>query len=158
MSLTVVAEKLPVVLTDFATISLVYLFGSQVNGQVGAMSDYDLAILTDSIEDNVTIQVRFQHAIVQAIGTNKVDVVLLNHAPIDLAYHIISEGKLLYKRDLLTQVEFEAQVLSQYGDYLPVLRSHYAQILQGDVNAKRVQRYREALGRTQRSLSQARTS
>jgi predicted nucleotidyltransferase len=158
MSLKVIADKLSDILTDFATVSLVYLFGSQVDGRVDAMSDYDLAILTDPIEDNVTIQARFQHAIVQTIGTNKVDVVLLNHAPIDLAYHIISEGKLLYKRDLLTQVEFEAQVLSQYGDYLPVLRSQYAQILQGDVNAKRVQRYREALGRTQRALSQTRTS
>jgi predicted nucleotidyltransferase len=148
MSLTVVTKKLPVVLNDFAAISLVYLFGSQVNGRIGAMSDYDLAILTGPAEDDATIRIRFQHAIVQAIGTNKVDVVLLNHAPIDLAYHIISEGKLLYKRDILTQVEFEAQVLSQYGDYLPVLRSHYAQILQGDVNAKRVQRYREALGQT----------
>ncbi len=149
MSLKVIADKLSDILTDFATVSLVYLFGSQVDGQVGAMSDYDLAILTDPIEDNATIQARFQHAIVQTIGPNKVDVVLLNHAPIDLAYHIISEGKLLYKRDLLTQVEFEAQVLSQYGDYLPVLRLQYAQILQGDVNAKRVLRYQEALGRTQ---------
>lgn len=158
MSLTVLTEKLPVVLIDFATVSLVYLFGSQVNGRIGAMSNYDLAILTDPAEDNATIQIHFQHAIVRAIGTNKVDVVLLNHAPIDLTYHIISEGKLLYKRDLLTQVEFEARVLSQYGDYLPVLRSYNAQILQGDVNAKRVQRYREALRRTQRVISQTRTS
>lgn len=44
MALPVLIENLPVVLADFPDISLVYLFGSRVTGQIGPMSDYDLAI------------------------------------------------------------------------------------------------------------------
>ena len=121
------------------------------------MSDFDLAIFEDSLEEENVIQAQFQHALALALHTHRVDVVLLKRAPIELAYHIIAGGKLIYKRDTLAQVEFEAQVLGQYGDYLPVLRSQRDQILEGDENAKRIQRYREALGRTQRTLGPART-
>jgi predicted nucleotidyltransferase len=157
MSIVDVSEKLPDILTDFPEVSLVYLFGSQVTGQVGPMSDYDLALLHDSPENDIAIQSRFQHAFAQTLNADRIDVVLLSHVPVELAYHIIAKGKLLYKRDTLSWVEFEAGVLSRYGDYLPILRSQQEQILQGDVNVYRIQRYREALGRTQRTLGTTRT-
>ena len=53
-----------------------------------------------------------------------------------------------------TRVEYEAHVLSRYGDYLPVLRAQRDDILQRDKHAHRVQRYRAALGRTERTLGQ----
>jgi hypothetical protein len=49
------------------------------------------------------------------------------------------------------------QLLGLNGDYLLALRSQRDQILEGDENAKRIQRYREAFGRTQRMLGPART-
>jgi predicted nucleotidyltransferase len=158
MSLPILNENLPIVLADFPEISLVYLFGSQVAGKVGPMSDYDLAIFNTSPSEGFTTQVLFQHALVQLLNTERVDVVLLNRAPVELAYAIISTGELLYQKNTYTRVEFEAGVLGKYGDYLPILRCYKDQITQGDAHAKRVQRYREALGRTQRTLSQARTT
>jgi predicted nucleotidyltransferase len=158
MALTDQFINLPDILADFPEISLVYLFGSRVAGQVGPMSDYDVAILVDSPDENLTIQARFQHALVKLLNTERVDVVLLNRAPIELAYHIIASGEPLYQKDVYTRVEYEAHVLSLYGDYLPFLRSNKRQVLSGGENAKRVQRYREALRRTQRTLGQARTS
>jgi len=157
MSVLEISQILPSILANFPGISLVYLFGSQATGETGPMSDFDLAIFEDSLEEENVIQAQFQHALALALHTHRVDVVLLKRAPIELAYHIIAGGKLIYKRDALTQVEFEAQVLGLYGDYLPVLRSQRDQILEGDENAKRIQRYREALGRTQRTLGPART-
>jgi predicted nucleotidyltransferase len=150
MSLAILNENLPVVLNSFPGINLVYLFGSQVTGQTGPMSDYDLAIL-DVSPDNYLTQIQFQHAMVKLLQTERVDVILINRAPIDLAYNIIAAGKLLFQREAQHRVEFEAQVLGQYGDYLPVLRAFKEQTLHGDENAKRVQRYREALGRTRRT-------
>jgi len=157
MTLDTLANHLPSVLADFPEISLVYIFGSQVKGQVGPMSDYDLAILDQSRQDDLAIQTQVQHAIIKILNTEKVDVVLLNRAPIELAYHIIAHGKLLYQKDLYTRVEFEAQVLGKYGDYLPTLRSFKQQIIEGDSHGKRVQRYREALRRTERTLGPPRT-
>jgi predicted nucleotidyltransferase len=157
MSQSEISQILPGILVDFPGISLVYLFGSQVEGGTGPMSDFDLAIFEDSLEDDNIIQAQFQHALALALHTNRLDVVLLRRVPIELAYHVIAGGKLIYKRDIFTQVEFEAQVLGLYGDYLPVLRSQRDQILEGDENAKRIQRYREALERTRRALGAART-
>ncbi len=148
------SAKLEVILADFPEIGLVYLFGSRVSGQVGPLSDYDFAILTENPQDELDLQARFQYALVRILNTDRVDVVLLQRAPIELAYRIIADGKLLYQRDVYTRVEFEADTLSRYGDYLPVLRSQREQILRGDTNDRRIQRYREALGRTRRTLGQ----
>ena len=157
MTLSVLIDQLPSILADFPGIGLVYLFGSQVTGQTGPMSDYDLAIFDESGEDEVEVQARFQYAIAKHLDTERVDVVLIHHAPIELAYQIIASGKLLYQKNLLTRVEVESRILGKYGDYLPVLRLFQQQTLHGDPHGKRVQRYREALRRTQRSLGQART-
>jgi len=78
----------------------------------------------------------------QLLKTDKIDVVLLDQAPIELAYHVIAKGRLLFKRDQYGHVEFEARVLGLYGDYLPVLRMFQKEMLRGDPDGKRVQRYR----------------
>jgi predicted nucleotidyltransferase len=51
-------EKLQDLLKEFPEISLVYLFGSQVTGETGPMSDYDLAIVEDS-QDRFAVQAAF---------------------------------------------------------------------------------------------------
>jgi predicted nucleotidyltransferase len=140
-------------LADFPEISLVYLFGSQATGQVGPLSDVDLAVLLDPSADSEQTQAHFAHTVASHLQTDRVDVILLNRATIELAYHVIAAGSLLYQRDTLTRVEYEARVLGLYGDYLPVLRRLRSQILKGDADARRIQRYRTALRRTQRALS-----
>jgi predicted nucleotidyltransferase len=139
-------------LFDFPEISLVYLFGSQVTGQVGPMSDVDLAILVDFHSESEQTWARFTHELSCWLQTDRVDVIILNQVTIELAYHVIATGRLLYERDTATRVEYEAHVMGMYGDYLPVLRAQRNQILKGDADAKRVQRYRTALRRTQRAL------
>ncbi len=158
MSLSTLIDHLPAILADFPGISLVYLFGSQVTGQVGPMSDYDLAIVDESGTDDLTIQAQFQYALAKLLNTDRVDVVLLNRIPIELAFHIIADGKLLYQRDVATRVEVEADILGKHGDYLPVIEFFRQQTPQGDAHGKRVQRYREALERTRRTLGPAPTA
>jgi predicted nucleotidyltransferase len=146
------------ILEDFPQICLVYLFGSQVSGQVGPMSDYDFGLVVEQKADEITLQAEFRHALVKLLGTDRIDVVILNNAPIELAYHIISTGELLFHREEASRVEFEAQVLGLYGDYLPFLRANKQAILDGDAHEKRIQWYREALRRTQRTTGTAGTS
>jgi len=147
-------DKLPEILTTHKEISLIYLFGSRVDGHLGPMSDYDLGVLIDRDADERQVQVRLAHDLACALGTDRVDLLLLNRAPIELAYAIIAQGEILFQRDLATRVEYEAQVMSLYGDYLPVLRAQRDDILRGDEHANRVQRYRAALGRTERTLGE----
>jgi uncharacterized protein len=82
--------------------------------------------------------------------------VVLNRAPVELRYSVILAGHCLYQVDLATRVEFEAQTLSRYSDYLPVLRNQRKEILQESDYETRIQRYRAALGKTQDVLAQIR--
>lgn len=147
-------SKLSALFAEVGDVHLAYLFGSQAEGNVGPFSDYDVAILTDPAVDAPCLQAEVRHRLSQALETERVDVVLLNRAPIELAYAVIARGRLLFERDRATRVEFEADVLSRYGDYLPVLRAQRADILQGGNYVHRVQRYRAALRRTERTLGE----
>jgi predicted nucleotidyltransferase len=149
-----IRKKLLSLFANEASISLVYLFGSQVTGNIGPMSDYDFGILVTRDADITYLRAHIMYEITLVVGSDHVDL----HAPIDLAHAIVAEGVVLYQRDTVTRVEYEAGVMSRYGDYLPVLRSLNADIVRGDRNAKRVQRYRETLRRTERTLGEIRAA
>jgi len=146
------------VLADFPQISLAYLFGSQVSGNTGPMSDVDLAVLHDAPANDLQLQAELAHVLCRELQTGQVDVVLLRHAPIELARHIIAQGSVVYQRNLVTRVEYEAYVMGRYGDYLPVLHSQRQQILQGGQGDRRTQRYRETFRRTERTLGAIKAS
>jgi predicted nucleotidyltransferase len=151
-------ERLPKLVTDFPELRLVYLFGSQVTGQTGPQSDYDLGVLVDREGDTAARRAALEHALAAMLAFERLDAVWLSQAPVELAFAVISQGRLLYERDVASRVEYEAQVMSRYCDYLPVLRAQRAEILAGGDHAARVQRYREALGRTERTLREIRAA
>jgi len=143
---------------DLPEIKLVYLFGSQVEDRVGPMSDFDLGVLIERAQFGPQVRSRLSIELAQIIKDGKIDVVLLNRVPIELAYAVIADGEILYQQDDATRVEYEARVMGLYFDYLPVLRSQRRDILKGGEYGSRIQRYREAFRRTERTLSQIRTS
>lgn len=151
-------EQLEKLAADFPEISLVYLFGSRVRGRTGPQSDYDLGVLCDREGDSPTRRAALEHALAGILNTGRLDVVWLVQAPVELAFAVTSEGKLLYERDMAERVEYEAMVMSRYFDYLPVLRAQRAEILAGGDCNVRIQRYRKALGRTERTLREIRAA
>jgi len=130
---------------------LAYLFGSRVKDRVGPLSDYDLGVLVHT--PSTSLRYRLGSEVAKLLETDRVDLVFLSQVPVELAYAIIAQGRLLYQQSLAARVEFEARILSRYGDYLPILRSQRQDILGGEHYAARVRRYREALGRTERTLA-----
>ncbi|MEZ4865735.1 MAG: nucleotidyltransferase domain-containing protein [Caldilineaceae bacterium] len=154
MNTQLLASGIQKAVDSFPAISLLYLFGSQVEGRLGPMSDYDFAILLDHRVNGRNVQAQITHLFCEQLDAAHVDVVLLNQAPIELAYAVIAQGQLLYQRDVVTRVEYEAYVMSRYGDYLPVLRAQRAELLGRKNHDARIQRYRAAFGRTERTLSQ----
>jgi predicted nucleotidyltransferase len=134
-------------------IELVYLFGSHAAGTEGPISDVDLALLYAEIPP-ASETYRLKHEVTVFLNTAKVDIVVLNVAPIELKYAVIATGILIYEVSLPVRVEFEANTLSLYGDYLPVLRRQRQELLEQDNEEAGVQRYRKALGKTQRLLEE----
>jgi len=151
-------DHLETIFSPIPEVCLVYLFGSQVSGKVGPMSDYDLGVLVDDGVDENHVLAMLAHEIGKKLEREQIDIVPLKRAPVELSYAIISQGVCVYQRDVVTRVEFEARIMSLHGDYLPVLRAQREDILRGGGNDRRVQRYREALRRTERTLSQIKTA
>ena len=151
-------EPLYRVMSKYPDVALAYLFGSQVRGDVGPMSDVDVAVLLDSTEGQRPVYEVLRSSVAKAVNQERVDVLLLNKAPIELAYAIIVEGELIYQRNEYMRVEYEAKIMSLYADYLPVLRAQMRDIVEGGEHGARVQRYREAFGRTARTLGALRGS
>ncbi|MGQ9483235.1 type VII toxin-antitoxin system MntA family adenylyltransferase antitoxin [Chloroflexus sp.] len=139
-------------MTTHPNVCLVYLFGSQVSGTTGPLSDVDLAVLlthgTSMLQAMAKLELRFA----VLLDGRRANLIVLNQAPIELAYAVIAQGTIIYQRSLAERVEYEAEVMSRYGDYLPFLRAQQQDILQGTGNERRVQRYRAALERTLRTI------
>jgi predicted nucleotidyltransferase len=136
-------------------IQLAYLFGSQADGTQGPISDYDIAVL---FTEKPTSQVKYYiaHKLGTLLKTNRVDLILLNYAPIELSYSVIANGIVVYNVNTYVRVEFEASILSRYGDYLPILRRQRNEILEGHNYETGIQRYRTALRETQQLLAKIR--
>jgi len=137
-------------------IKLVYLFGSRAVGNEGPISDCDIAVLfskTPLPEKKYGLS----HKLTALLMNEKVDLVVLNGAPVELSYAVITTGLVAYEVSATERVEFEASILSRYGDFLPLLRQQRNEILEDRDNETGIQRYRAALGKTQRLLEQIRT-
>lgn len=147
------------IVAAYPAVCLVYLFGSRAVGDpIGPMSDYDFGVLVErETNDLFTLQARLTYEFIQIVDTELVDVVMLNQAPIELAFAVIDRGVLLYERGLATRIEYEVYVMGRYGDYLPILRQQRHDILYQEQNERRVQWYRDALERTERTLSEIKT-
>ena len=151
---TVLEEALGSVFRAKREVRLVYLFGSKVYSDEGPLSDYDFGILFERGKFSTNLEAEVTHTLSRALKTDRVDVVPLNRAPIELAYSVLVQGELIYELDRATRVEYEARILGLYGDYLPVLREQRRDILQGGLDDTRIQRYRETFRRTERTLDE----
>ena len=111
-------EKIKEFLGREMRVELAYLFGSAARGELGELSDVDVAIYLDESlpsEEGFKLQLRLMGELASALQTNKVDLVVMNDAPLLLNYNIIKHGKLV-KSDGRTKVRVEASILSRYLD------------------------------------------
>lgn len=146
-----VREQVREYFTKSSQVLVAYLFGSQVAGDTGPMSDYDFGLQVES--PSAELRSRLQHDLALIVDDKHVDVVFLDEAPIELAYAIVAEGQLPYECDRATRVDVEAYIVRRYCDYLPVLRRQGRTIREGGRRDTGTERYREALRRTERTLA-----
>jgi predicted nucleotidyltransferase len=104
-------------------IKLSYIFGSQITGNTGMLSDFDFAFYADEKETKKLYDLRFllMDEISLQLKTDKVDIVILNltESP-ELKYKIIKEGKLIFSEEPF-QVLIEPKILNEYFDFHDLL-------------------------------------
>ncbi len=106
-----------------------YLCGSQARGDAGALSDIDVAVFID--EDLAEpgpygYDAELITDLMTELGTNDIDVVLLNQAPPLLYHRVLRDGKLLVTRDLAATTTRAGYALSRYLDFVPQMEKQAA--------------------------------
>jgi uncharacterized protein len=98
------------------------LIGSQARGEVGPLSDVDIAVWHEPGIDRKQswdLQMSLMGAAQDTLKTNEVDLVMLNEAPPLFQHRAIRDAVRLVERDRDQRVRFETRALLDYFDTAP---------------------------------------
>jgi len=104
-----------------------YLFGSQVEGKVGKLSDIDIAVYLDpkiSEEKRFDLKLKILEELAKNLKTENIDLVILNDAPPLLAHRILKEGVLIFSKDEKERISYEVRAVLEYLDFKPLLEKY----------------------------------
>ncbi|MEA1925134.1 MAG: nucleotidyltransferase domain-containing protein [Candidatus Altiarchaeota archaeon] len=96
-----------------------YIFGSIAEGRETKLSDIDFAFYLDESltkEKKTEIKLKLINNLTQIMGTDNIDVIIMNNAPTTLRYNALKSGRLITSTHETKRVMFEAKTLSQYLD------------------------------------------
>jgi predicted nucleotidyltransferase len=100
-----------------ADVLFVYLFGSVATGSLTPRSDIDVAIFVQPGSDGHAARLGAARAAARHLGTDAVDVVLLNHAPVALAGRVLLTRRVLVDRIPFTRHRYESKTLRLFHDF-----------------------------------------
>jgi len=107
-----------------------YLFGSEAAGKARPDSDVDIAVLLrpgsshGPSDANLDVDLALSERLRAALRGRRVDVVVLDRAPLSLAFEAV-KGELLFSRDDDgRRIVAEASIMSRYHDRVYYLRRH----------------------------------
>lgn len=110
-----------------ADVLAVYLFGSHAEGRSHRESDVDVGVLLDRTR-HPSPAARFQRRLelivdlIGLLGTDRVDVIVLNDAPPELGRHVVTRGLRVSCRDPEADHAFVRDVQIRAADLAPFLR------------------------------------
>jgi predicted nucleotidyltransferase len=115
----------PVFAAD-ARVRFAYVFGSVAAGTARPDSDIDLAVSVAS-RGTLLDDARLRDALVAALGRDDVDLVVLEDAPLWLAYRVVG-GRPIYSRDDVARVRHRAAVEHDFLDFKPYHDAYLAAV------------------------------
>ncbi|HKH43732.1 MAG TPA: nucleotidyltransferase domain-containing protein [Thermoanaerobaculia bacterium] len=111
-------------------ITAAWLFGSVARGTARPDSDVDVGILYREDPPRTLAGIgqvfNLQEELTE-ITDLPIQIVALNHAPVDLIIRVLREGKLLVEHDSLRRVDFEVRSRNEFWDLEPYLRLYRGQ-------------------------------
>ena len=109
-------------------VGILYLFGSQAEGTAGKGSDVDVGIV---FTDPATVRgntLDIYNALYDMLsetldlsGNKTTDIVFLERAGLELAFDVITHGRILFEVSTDARLEYEDRVASLYRDFYPIL-------------------------------------
>lgn len=105
-------------------LDLLLLYGSRARGDAHARSDWDVGYLGTGVDADAVLA-----AIVEATGSDRVDVVDLSRAGGLLRFRAARDGRVLYESRPGTGDEFRLEAAHFWCDMAPVLRASFEDVL-----------------------------
>lgn len=106
--------KISEVFRKHPEVAVAYLFGSYARGEEGPLSDVDIAYLFDpkafKSHDYLDLDLQIDVELSETLHTDEVDCKLLNRAPLEFQYEVITQGQLIYCRDVKLKEHYERSV------------------------------------------------
>jgi uncharacterized protein len=99
------------------------LIGSQARAKAGPLSDIDIGVWHDPGLDpgeRLQLQLSLGAAASEALGTDEVDIVLLNRATPLMRHRAVRDARRLVERDAKTRVQLESRAILDYLDTKPL--------------------------------------
>ena len=97
-----------------------FLFGSQAKGLARQGSDVDVAVFLEDFdrpELALDATLELTNGLAKASGIGRLDLVVLNVAPLALRGRILKERVVIYSRDEPARVRFESVVMREFFDF-----------------------------------------
>lgn len=108
-------------------VAALYLFGSRAQGISGPLSDYDFAVLMKEQGQKRGGEVYNQlYEILspmcpRTLKNDIIDIIFLRDTSLELRFHVIRYGKVLFDAQPLHRLRFEVETQLLYNDYRPIL-------------------------------------
>lgn len=94
-----------------------YLFGSAATGALTPRSDVDLAIFVAPGMDAHAARLSVARAAARQLGTDAIDVVLLNTAPVSVAGRVLGTRRVLLDREPYARHRYESATARLFQDF-----------------------------------------
>jgi len=104
-----------------------YLFGSRATGENQEESDLDLALLLSS-EDSYSAYYELYSSLADFFYPLELDLVILNQTPLDLAFEIIANGRLIFCFSEDACTDYEDRLIRDYLDFSVELELYYQEV------------------------------
>ena len=98
-------------------VTKIVLYGSHATGKFHQDSDIDVAIYLKEGVDLNKEKMNILQDLIDLLGTEEIDLVLLNTAPLTLKARIVENKKILVDKEPFLRHSFESLVLREYFDF-----------------------------------------
>jgi len=105
------------VLAGHPEVRFAYVFGGAGRRELRPLSDIDVAVYVDDAVDPVQARVDLIGAVTKHLGTDEVDLVVLNRAPTALVGRILQSRRVVTEKDAFLRHRFESLALRKFLDF-----------------------------------------
>ncbi|MDD5435713.1 MAG: nucleotidyltransferase domain-containing protein [Nitrospira sp.] len=94
-----------------------YLFGGFAEGRITPLSDIDIAVYLKPTDNVAEYKLGLFDRLADSLGTNEIDLVILNTAPVSLAGRILQKKQIIVDKNPPVRHLYESLTLRKFFDF-----------------------------------------